>query len=374
MAEDMTQSLGGIKSKIDYRDIQFVAAAPSAPEILPDFFKIDISALPVDWQHKIGACVGHATEKNKQEYVYDGVKVVVPFSSRFVYAVAKCIDGLPGEGTFYRLGVKILQQYGICTEATMPNDTLLDHETYVFNRKLENIPQIAFDEAAKNKINSYARVGLFEDEIKHAIMTCKGVLLGVQVGKEWFTDLGGNTTWLAKDILPLRSPTNGIIGGHAIYVYGWDTVNGRTRFFFRNSWSKDWGLMGDGNFLWDEYLSYTECWSIIDLPDTWLQYVKNLPPAEQFKHNFTADIKFGDRSDEVKHLQTALMIDGEFNKFLFNSLLKTGELGYFGQVTQKALREFQFKYQVASPEELIAVNGTRCGGKTRRQLNLLFNK
>lgn len=93
-----------------------------------------------------------------------------------------------------------------------------------------------------------------------------------------------------------------------------------------------------------------------------------LPPhAPDFKHAFNVDIKFGERSAEVKNLQDALKLDGCFP----TNVLTTG---FYGDVTRIAVLAFQKKYRVASPQELASLNGKLVGVKTRAQLNSLFNK
>ncbi len=367
-------SLGGIASVPDYRDITMdaVFGAP-VPSELPPFYFSDITKIPVMHQRKIGACVGHASAVEKAQQELKETGGVLPFSPRFVYALAKAEDGLPAglEGTYYRLGLKVLQKHGCATEATLPNDTTLGHEDYIFSRDTSKIPAAAFDEAKKYAIKSYAHVGFFmdigEQQLKRAIMEGEGILLGMQVGKEWWSDKNGNPSWRAEDLLPIRPPAS-VVSGHAVFPYGWDTVNSRARFHIRNSWSAEWGDRGNGWFFHDEWKKYlTEAWAAVDLPNNWIEEARELPPAETFKHFFGFDLAFGQKSDEVRKLQIALKIDGTFPK-------SVGETGFYGEITRKAVLDFQKKYGVASFAELLLVNGRRVGAKTRRKLNELFNK
>jgi peptidoglycan hydrolase-like protein with peptidoglycan-binding domain len=73
---------------------------------------------------------------------------------------------------------------------------------------------------------------------------------------------------------------------------------------------------------------------------------------------------FGERSEEVRWLQKALK---QYGFFPANVL----ETGYYGTITQKAVKDFQYFYKVASSIELLIVNGKRVGVKTRRKLNEL---
>ena len=97
------------------------------------------------------------------------------------------------------------------------------------------------------------------------------------------------------------------------------------------------------------------------------------PPSQQpanppdFKHRFIANLRFGEKSNEVKALQDALKIDGTFPKNVIST-------GFYGNITAKAVYAFQTKYKVASPQELISLKGQIAGKKTRAKLNQLFNK
>ena len=71
------------------------------------------------------------------------------------------------------------------------------------------------------------------------------------------------------------------------------------------------------------------------------------------------------RNPAVAALQKALKLDGVFPD-------STPETGYYGLITQKAVKEFQKKYAVAGWWELLTVNGKRVGPKTRAKLNLLY--
>ncbi len=376
MNELLNISLGGVRSEPDYRDIP-MSAVLGAPSGLPQKFQANNAQLPIWNQRKIGACVGHASGKKKQNQELDETNSIVAINPRFIYALAKSMDGLIGEGTYYRLGMKVLQKFGAPPEIPgYENDTNLSHAKYI---DLKKIPQEAYDLAKKYAIASYAMVGSYlqisEEQLMQAISTGNGALLGVSVGKEWWTNKQGVPSWNEADLLPLRPPA-AIVSGHAIFPDGYEVVgDSRLKVFFINSWSDQWARVGRGWFWYDEYKPFlVEAWSAVDLPNNYLDTIKQLPDAKTFKHDFNTDLETGHRGDEVKVLQTALMIDGEFPRDLYAELLKTNELGYYkpNGVTQTAVREFQYKYKVASLPELIALNGRRVGPKTRAKLNQLY--
>ena len=369
-------SLGGIQSVPDYRDIPAEAVLGSAAAAsLPSKFRANTAALPIWNQKKIGACVGHAGGKKKQEQEYIETASIIPINPRFVYALSKADDGLPAEGTYYRNGVKILQKFGAPPEIPeYTNDTDLSHAEYI---DLSKIPTQAYELAKKYKIASYAQVGSFmkisAEQLMQGIYEGNGLLLGVQLGKEWWTDRNGLGSYDPAVILPLRPPAS-VVSGHAIFPDEYEVVgDSRLKIYFINSWSNAWAQAGRGWFWYDDYKNFlVEAWGAIDLPNNYLEVVQKLPSAETFRHVFNTDLESGQRGTEVEALQTALMIDGEFSKDLYKQLLDEKQLGYYGSVTQKAVREFQSRYKVASLAELLIVNGRRAGAKTRVKLNELF--
>lgn len=376
MNEFLKISLGGVRSEPDYRDIP-MSAVLGAPAGLPQQYQAQNSQLPIWYQRRIGACVGHAAGKKKQNQELDETQSVIPINPRFIYAIAKSLDGLIGEGTYYRLGMKVLQKYGAPPEIPdYTNDTELTHADYI---DLKKIPQQAYDLAKKYAIASYAMVGSYlqisEEQLMQAISAGNGALLGVQVGKEWWTTKQGVPSWNETDLLPLRPPA-AIVSGHAIFPDGYEVVgDSKLKVNFINSWSDQWGHSGRGWFWYHEYKPFlVEAWSAVDLPNNYLDTVKQLPDAKTFKHYFATDLVLGQKDNEVKALQTALMIDGDFPRDLYAELLKTNELGYYkpNGVTQTAVRDFQYKHKVASLPELIALNGRRVGPKTRAKLNQLY--
>lgn len=347
-------SFGGVESEKDYRDIPL--SAVQSPVALPPTFINDISAIPVLNQKKIGACVGHAWTCAKMWMEYKETGKALPFSARFLYALAKAEDGFPGEGTYYRLGGKVLNQKGCALEGTLANDTTLSHEEYI---KTSAIAQNAYEEAKPYAIKGYAAVDVSSKEaVKQAIYQ-NGVLpFGVRLGKEWWNDKKGNASWNASDIMPLRPPET-VVSGHAIAVYGYETLpDGDLVLYFRNSWSIDWANAGNGWFKWSEYSPhFVEAWAYVDLPNGWQEHIEQ-PPKNAFRHTFLVNMTYKDRNDEVKALQTALKILGFFPANI-------SETGYYGLITQMAVMKF-----LASKG--LQESGKNAGPKTRAFLNAIF--
>lgn len=374
--EELVFFTGGIPSPRDYRDVP-LAAATNIPTAFPSSYFADIDDIPIWYQRKIGACVGHAAAKYKQKLDKVETGRVIPLSARFLYAVAKCRDGYSFEGTYPRLVASILKNDGCATEAFVPNDTTLTHEEYVYNRNEKNIPAAAFEDAKAYRILGYAFADVKNvNELKTAIINSNGAMLLMRVGKEWYTSKDGRTSWKAEDILPLRAPAE-IVSGHEVWLYGYEDVvekgETRTKFYIMNSWSERWGEDGIGWFYHDEYVDFlNEAITMVDLPNDVKEQMKQLPTKETFRHFFAWNVKRGQSGKQVIALQTALMIDGTFDRDLYSELLQSNELGWFGPVTADALYNYQKKYKIASDAELKYVRyilGGVAGPKTRQHLN-----
>lgn len=327
------KNTGGLQSPPDDRDLklEIVAGAVGA---LPASSFIDVDALPVWMQNKIGACVGHAWGKSQQYCEFKETGQIINLSARFLYAMSKCLDGIPGEGTFPRITGKILKNYGCATESTIPNDTTLDHEVYVYQRNFDNIPKAALNEAPKYKIDGYAFSDSTEFGIKQAISYAKeksqGVVMLMRVGDTMWTDVNGNVTWDKNKILPLRPPKQ-VTSGHEVYPYGYDYKNGRLAIYFLNSWSKDWADNGKGWFYFDEWHDFiVEIMTSVDKSD--------LP-----NNVFQKDLTLGATDPDVKKLQKLL------NDFGY-TVANTGpgsagqETTFFGNLTKLAVIKLQRVY------------------------------
>jgi hypothetical protein len=79
---------------------------------------------------------------------------------------------------------------------------------------------------------------------------------------------------------------------------------------------------------------------------------------------FGTDIYYGQRNDEVKKLQQAL---------IYLSLLKSGlDTGYYGYLTATAVKAFLVKYKITSSFFIYLNGGKYCGPLMRKSLNAMF--
>lgn len=337
MNDLIIQHTGAFPSPKDERDFNLgIIAGASLPETLPESVMIDVSKLPVWHQRKIGACVGHAWGKSQQRCELIETGKVIPLSARFLYAISKCLDGYTGEGTYPRLTAKVLKDYGCATEDTCPNDTNLDHETYVYNRDISQIPYKALVEAPKYGISGYAFSDVTEQGIKQAIFYAneknQGIVMLMRVGDTYWTTETGEITWDKNKILPIRRPKV-ISSGHEIYPTGYEYINGRLAIHFLNSWSSDWADNGKGWFYWDEHK---------DLID---EIMTSIDKADVPVITFTKNLSLGMTDPDVKKLQEFLNKNG-----FVVAVSGAGSIGkettFFGALTKKAVIKLQAKYKL----------------------------
>lgn len=354
-------NLGGLQSPYDYRMVPAGLIATGIP--LPASFKNDISPFPIWNQKKIGSCVGHALAKHMQIYWYRKTGQLVDFSPRWLYAMAKCVDEWEGEGTYPATMAKIMKDYGCATEATVPNNSDLTHENYVYQRKMENIPKAAFKEAEKYKIPGYAFVDMKNTEEVKRVLYENGPFAGLlRLGKEWWTDENGISTWDKNKINPLRPPKV-IVSGHEIVLYGYD----ETSFYdLSNSWSSLWNDSGNGTISISKYAPFLiEGLIIKELPPPIVDEVKRLPKKP--KHKFLIDLAYGTmKNPEVVALQDCLKYEG-----LMPAVIPS--TGNYLEETRKAVLAFQKKYKLINLFQEITYQGRFCYLLTRTKLNELYN-
>lgn len=331
------------ESPKDYRDIPLSDIAMAVP--IPDEYFVDTSKIPVTMQYKRGSCVAHATAKRKEKVEQNDTGVLIQFSPRFLYSIIKKEDGNSEEGTAIRNGLKMLQKYGVCTEATYPSDFKdMSHTEFMDYSK---IPEKAFEEAKNYKDTSYAYVAPEKDALKQAIMQSNdGVIARTIMSKNWWTAKDGRVTWSETDLMPLRphDASSPATGGHAIWLTGFKG----DRFYGRNSWSSQWGAKGDFYFDWEDYKkAITEAWVSIDIDNDKLEEIRNLPVHQKI----TRTLVPGMIGDDVKRIQHVLGVKPE--------------TGYFGVLTTQAVINFQKKYGITPTAPVV-------GPKTKAKLNEIF--
>lgn len=254
---------GAHQSKHDYRDFIYSQVVEKIQNRPTSFFHEKVG---IKDQGSFGTCVGFASSyiKEIQEKLNYPVKDYV-FSPLFIYDECKKIDGNVQEGTEPRAAMKVLQQLGSCREAAMQYSQLTN---------ISQLPvpsEVAYDDATKFKISTYARLQSLDD-IKDALI--KTPVLGAIIVSDNFVNCEVSGV--------INDPQGNILGGHAICIDGFDdnvtyryqdgTVKkGFLRFV--NSWGETWGDKGYGYIPYDFFNIkiangmnfFQEAWSSIDI-------------------------------------------------------------------------------------------------------------
>lgn len=159
-------------------------------------------------------------------------------SEQFFYWVCKSRDNIRGDvGTNPLLAAQILQEVGICSEATWPyRPAPVDHA----NPGHEPPPEAAFVEAKRRRITSFRQLpAKGVAQIKQALAAGHPVLIGLPIWESWTS--GGQARRLGKLRAPLPGERRG--GGHAMCLLGYrddENAPGGGYFIVRNSWGSDW--------------------------------------------------------------------------------------------------------------------------------------
>lgn len=332
---------GGIKDRVDDRDYQFSeVGSVTAPFDWNLGFDIEtkVGKLPVKDQDGSFSCGGQAWSQyaGVLEAVFDGS--LEERSAKFFYAQTYQFGG----GSTGRDNANIFINDGACRESVLTSYKNGQPPDEAFITRGQDITDIARMDAKSDRGFSYAQTGTDIDTVAQALRDNNGVILGI--------DGQNNGTW--SSAFP-KIPTK-VEWRHWIYAGKAKKINGKKYIGCLNSWGTGVGEQG-WQWLGTDYFTSGHVWS------GWT-HVFSVPPPTTFHHLFSKPIVFGEKSDEVIALQTALQVDGEFPKTAATS-------GLYGGVTRKAVLAFRIKYGISSTTD---PSGKSCGPLTRAQLNKLF--
>lgn len=237
---------GAFPSPPDERDYKYTNLVPQlTAEQIPSEVDYRPNMPPVWNQGPYGTCVAAAScwgLKAFQETV-QGDFPASGLSVAYLYSMCKQQDGIPDQaGTYPRVALKILQDYGVCTEQELPYSWLTG------DKNVPAPPAELNASATKFKIKTYAQVCSFTDkdrtdkveELKRAIWQSGVVLVATLVCSNFL------------DIKPpdyrIPLPSGRILGGHMGALVGFSDA--RKCYLYRNTWGEGWG---DKGYAWMPY-------------------------------------------------------------------------------------------------------------------------
>lgn len=244
----MIYSLGCLKDEEDLRDIPMGLVLP--PIRVPDKVDYTPAMTPVRDQGDEGTCVAFASAVGVKEYEdTKEYKKYIELSPRYLYSLCKKNDGSPDtEGTYPRVAMKMLLNYGVSLESYWP-----------YKPHQKDHPKSGADKVAKTyRIKAYARLSGI-DEMKRSLLVNGPFLAGIEVFASWFADSVTKT-----GAVPMPKKNDELKGGHGICIMGYDDP--KKLFKFKNSWSVEWGDKGYGYLPYGYLERYcSDAWSATDL-------------------------------------------------------------------------------------------------------------
>jgi len=211
----------------DRRDYRHVAARAQQ---LPPVVDLRPSCPPVYDQGNLGSCTANAIGGAIEfDLLRQGSTVYTP-SRLFIYYGERVIenDVRQDGGAQIRDGLKVVAKLGA------PPESLWPYVVKLFARKP---PPAAYAAGLKDRARVYSRV----EQTEAGICECLAEKFPVVFGFTCYESLESPTV-ARTGYLPMPSPHEQSIGGHAVLIVGYDAT--KRLFLVRNSWGIHWGLAG----------------------------------------------------------------------------------------------------------------------------------
>lgn len=310
---------------------------PKNPDI-PLMVNVGLDTAPFDWN--TGFDIGNLVTKNQgasyscggQAISYAGeVLTHIPMSAKYPYTQIYAKGGGSSEPELMR----IVKEKGLVDEAVYASYYRLNGDLSVDEPFMEDndITGLIYG-YSKHIFGNPVYVKRNFEHIAQAIRDYGFCIIGI-TGQN-------NGTWFSS----FPNPPVGDEGlwYHWVCCIGVNIVDGKKTLTFKNSW----GNVGDNG-----KQSIKEDYQLF----IWSAFTFAHPIPVVSHHQFNTNLRLGDKGEEVKALQDALRISGEFPKEQIST-------SYFGSITLKAVKQFQSRYYIPTTGNVFNL--------TRAQLNLLF--
>lgn len=195
--------------------------------------KVDLrSGCPAVYdQGNLGSCTAQALAALVAFLFKKQKKTVYTPSRLFIYYNERVLEGTVSIdcGATIRSGMKVLNKQGSPRENLWP---------YVIRNFAKKPTTDVYKDGLKHLVTSYQRVnnanlGL----MKTVLSNGTPIVGGFTVFESFITDAVART-----GIVPMPNLSEGVLGGHAILVVGYDDT--KNWFIVRNSWGSSWGDRG----------------------------------------------------------------------------------------------------------------------------------
>lgn len=219
---------GWIPSLPDKRDLVFSALNTTG---LPKLVDLRAKCPAIYNQGNLGSCTANALAGIFEfEMMRQNLPSIFLPSRLFIYYNERVIEGTvdTDSGAELRDGMKTLAKQGVCPETMWP---------YVISRFTNKPTPTCYKAALKNLAVKYMRVRQDLNQLKGTLAMGIPVVFGFTV-----YDSFESPTVAKTGIVPMPGPDEGVLGGHAVILVGYDDA--KKMFIVRNSWGTKWGLKG----------------------------------------------------------------------------------------------------------------------------------
>ena len=185
--------------------------------------------IPVFDQGVIGSCVGCSGKVVVSDLI-DNANL--DLSALWIYNRGKIYDGIPGEsyaGTSITGACEALRKEGICLETLYP-----------YSQTDDNIKpsDTATKDASDRIISEYYFITMDNINAIQTMLQTRSLWISFNVMDSFYN--------IGKDgVLDSSTYLSGkLVGGHAVSVVGWKTINDKLYWKIQNSWGPAWGDNG----------------------------------------------------------------------------------------------------------------------------------
>jgi len=233
--EDIKKRMGWIKEEFDARNFNM-----DSPKVKQFYDKLRVKTLPIEVdlrpqmspvkdQGNLGSCTANAVSSAiealeiKMANKYDAV------SRLFVYYNTRhFIENSSGDtGATITDTIQSTRKYGACFESQLPYDI----------SKFDSKPsQACYDSALNYQTLTYVTLNNLTD-----IQTNLGGGIPIPIGILVFASFENVTS---NGIVPMPNANEKLLGGHAVLVCGYKTINNIQYLIVKNSWGTSWGDNG----------------------------------------------------------------------------------------------------------------------------------
>lgn len=215
----------------DHRDFKYTPPRHlSAVETLPALVDLRSQMPGVYDQGDLGSCTANAIGGDLEyAMIRQGVPHFTP-SRLFIYYNERVIENTIREdsGAMLRDGIKAVVRWGFCPETDWP---------YQISQFTKKPPRVAYKNAAKNKVQQYARVSQNIADMRACLAGGDSFFFGFSVYSSFESDEVARS-----GLLPMPRRNEKMLGGHAVLAVGYDDA--RKLIIVRNSWGPSWGDKG----------------------------------------------------------------------------------------------------------------------------------